>query len=58
MFLGQEDDLGSIEPGKHADMVLLDADPLADISNVARISAVFKGGQRVDLGALSLPVNE
>ncbi|MEE8306158.1 MAG: amidohydrolase family protein, partial [Gammaproteobacteria bacterium] len=41
VFLGQEDDLGSIEPGKYADMVLLDADPLTDISNVARISAVF-----------------
>lgn len=31
VFLEQEEDLGVIEPGKIADLVLLDADPLADI---------------------------
>src|SRR5262249_10488541 len=38
------DSLGAVEPGKVADLVLLDADPLADIANVSRIAAVCVGG--------------
>ena len=41
---GREDELGSVEPGKLADLVILDADPLADIGNVYRIFRVVKGG--------------
>ena len=37
-------DLGSIEPGKLADMVILDANPLVEIGNVIRIHRVVKGG--------------
>ena len=40
-------DRGSIRPGLAADMVLLDADPLADISNTERISAVIQRGRFV-----------
>ena len=36
---------GTIEPGKRADLVILDADPLADIRNTRRISAVVQGGR-------------
>lgn len=57
IFLGREQDLGSIEPGKLADMVLLNADPTADIRNARRISTVIKGGERIDLSLLKLPVN-
>jgi len=57
VFLGREDDLGSIEEGKLADMVLLSADPLADISNAQRIDLVIKSGHIVDRSALDLPVN-
>jgi imidazolonepropionase-like amidohydrolase len=42
--MGRADELGSIEAGKLADMVLLEADPLADIRNARRIRAVIKGG--------------
>ncbi len=57
IFLGREDEFGSIEEGKYADMVLLSADPLADISNAQRIDLVIKSGRVVDRTALDLPVN-
>lgn len=44
MALRQQDHLGSIAPGKLADLVLLDADPLADIRNTRRIELVIRGG--------------
>jgi imidazolonepropionase-like amidohydrolase len=40
-------DLGTIEAGKWADFVALDADPLANISNVKKISSVWIAGNRV-----------
>jgi len=39
------DSLGTIERGKVADLVLLDADPLADIKNLRQVRAVFNGGR-------------
>src|SRR4051794_1572474 len=44
-FLGREKDLGTVERGKLADLVLLDADPLADIRNTTRIAAVVADGR-------------
>jgi imidazolonepropionase-like amidohydrolase len=41
-------DFGTIEPGKLADLVLLAADPLADIHNLRKVSAVFKEGRAID----------
>jgi imidazolonepropionase-like amidohydrolase len=46
-FLGLADSLGTVQPGKVADLVLLDGDPLADIGNTRRISAVVVGGRLV-----------
>jgi hypothetical protein len=47
-FLGATDSLGTIAEGKVADLVLLDANPLADIRNTKRIQAVVRGGKLLD----------
>ncbi len=43
-MVGRDKDLGSVERGKVADLLILDADPLADIRNVRRIHRIVKGG--------------
>lgn len=48
MFFGKANDIGSVAPGRFADLVLLDADPLADIRNVARIAGVVANGRYFD----------
>lgn len=53
-YFAQQDSFGTIEPGKRADLVLVDANPLADIANVAKISGVMVRGRwlsRADLDA-------
>ena len=46
-FLNLEEDVGRIQAGMRADLVLLDANPLEDIGNTRRISAVMKQGDWV-----------
>lgn len=40
-------EVGTLEPGKFADFVVLDADPLADIANTRKISDVYISGNKV-----------
>lgn len=58
IYMGKDEDLGSIERGKLADMLLLTADPVADIHNTVKIEAVFKGGQKIDRSKLNVPSNK
>lgn len=47
-FLGLDARHGTVEPGRRADLVLLEGDPLADIGNARRIRAVVFGGELLD----------
>jgi imidazolonepropionase-like amidohydrolase len=58
-FLGLDDELGTVEPGRAADLVLLDADPIADVANLHRISAVVRAGayySAADLDAMKAAI--
>jgi imidazolonepropionase-like amidohydrolase len=52
-MLGRQDRIGAVEPGKLADLVAVAGDPLADVTQLARVGFVMKGGQviRNDLQA-------
>ena len=46
--MGLDKDVGSIEPGKRADMILVDGDPLKDFSTLRKISRVIRDGRVYD----------
>lgn len=51
--LGYQKDVGSLEPGKLADLVVLDADPTTDIRNTEKVSRVMLGGRLYDAATLN-----
>jgi len=51
-FLHREDRMGSVAVGKDADLVLLDANPVASAANLHRINAVVRSGNYYDKDAL------
>ena len=48
------DAFGTLEPGKSADLIVVDADPLADIQNLKKLSLVVKEGRTIDIARLPL----
>ena len=53
IFLGREASMGTVEAGKQADMVLLDANPLANVANLSRIAGVVLGGRYLSAAELA-----
>jgi imidazolonepropionase-like amidohydrolase len=45
--LGRAQELGSVAPGKFADLVAIDGDPLADVTRLEHVAAVIKNGELV-----------
>jgi len=56
-YLGQDDKLGTIAPGKLADMLVVNGDPLNDITCTKNIHLVVKNGVIVDRDQLAAEVN-
>jgi imidazolonepropionase-like amidohydrolase len=46
-LLGLDADVGTVEAGKAADLLVLDGDPLQDVEHLTRVAAVFKDGVRI-----------
>lgn len=53
MAMGRAQDLGSITPGKRADLLVVDGDPLRDLHNLRRIDHVIKGGVVISPGVIA-----
>jgi len=56
-LLNASSDLGTIEPGKLADMVVVNGDPLTDILNARKVVRVIKNGEVVEMQQLLNPAN-
>jgi imidazolonepropionase-like amidohydrolase len=47
-FLGREDQIGTVAPGKHADIVVIKGDPVKNIAEIENVELVFKDGVGYD----------
>ena len=56
-YMGKDGEIGSIAPGKAADMVVLGGNPAEKIENVEKVEMVFKDGVGYDSAALIRSVN-
>ena len=57
-WLGVDHDRGTVEVGKRADLVLLEANPMENISNTRRIAAVIRNGRYLDRAELDAMVKK
>ncbi len=58
MWLGIEDKIGTAEAGKYADLILLDANPLDNISNTRKISGVFVNGRWISRKEIDIMLSD
>ena len=52
-IIGHENEIGSLEPGKYADITIFDEDPTAEIRNTASLSMVMQNGRLYDAATLA-----
>jgi imidazolonepropionase-like amidohydrolase len=52
LVMGVDGNRGTIQPGKYADMVLVDGDPTKNISDIRNVTTVLKGGRVYDPAAI------
>jgi imidazolonepropionase-like amidohydrolase len=52
--VGAEDRLGTVQPGKEADLVVLGASPIEDIRNTRRVEMVVKRGELLTAAELAI----
>ncbi|MBV8772559.1 MAG: amidohydrolase family protein, partial [Deltaproteobacteria bacterium] len=51
-YLRQQDNLGSIAPGRYADLLIVDGDPISDVRELRKLKTVYRGGVAYDPKAL------
>jgi len=58
-YLRKQDDIGSIAPGRYADMLIVDGDPLSNVRELRNLTTVYRGGAAYDPQTLlsSVPVS-
>jgi imidazolonepropionase-like amidohydrolase len=51
-YLRQQDNIGSVAPGRYADLLVVDGDPLRDVREVRKLTTVYRGGVAYEAQAL------
>lgn len=54
-LIGDKADIGSVQPGRYADLVAVDGDPLSDITTLEHVQFVMKGGSVYKAGGKAVP---
>lgn len=57
-YLRQQDNIGSVAPGRYADFMVVDGDPLRDLRELRKLTAVYRGGNAYDPQTLLAGVPE
>jgi imidazolonepropionase-like amidohydrolase len=47
-YLRKQDDIGSVAPGRYADLLVVDGDPLRDVRELRKLTTVYRGGVAYD----------